>query len=357
MTAQELEQDRVTAFGERMIDVLNSGAIALMTSIGHRTRLFDTMASLPPATSVGIAEVAGLNERYVREWLGGMVTSRIVVYDPLLDTYTLPPEHAAWLTRAAGVNNMARETQNIPMLANVEDRIDVCFHQGGGVPYAAFTRFQQLMAESSSVVRETALIDTTLPLIPGLVERLQEGIDVLDVGCGCGHALVLMARAFPHSRFTGYDFSEEGIAVGTAEAAGMGLANVRFAQHDVANLAETGRYDLITTFDAIHDQAEPARVLRGIAEALRPGGTFLMVEPAASSLVHENMDNPLAPYLYTVSCLHCMTVSLALGGSGLGTMWGEQTARRMLAEAGFSDVEVRRVEADVVNSYYIATIR
>jgi 2-polyprenyl-3-methyl-5-hydroxy-6-metoxy-1,4-benzoquinol methylase len=286
-----------------------------------------------------------------------MVTGRIVEYDPLLETYALPPEHAAWLTRAAGANNLAKEAQSIPMLAAVEEPMLVCFQQGGGVPYAAYDRFQQVMAESSDALQDTALIDTTLPLVPGLVERLREGIDVLDVGCGRGHAINLMARAFPHSRFTGYDFSEEGIAAGTAEAAGMALSNARFAQHDVANLAEAGRYDLITAFDAIHDQAEPAQVLRGIAEALRPGGTCLMVDVAASSLVHENMDLPLAPFGYTISCLHCMSVSLAQGGTGLGAMWGEQTARHMLADAGFSDVEVRRVEADFTNNYYISTIR
>jgi 2-polyprenyl-3-methyl-5-hydroxy-6-metoxy-1,4-benzoquinol methylase len=298
-----------------------------------------------------------LNERYVREWLGAMVTGRVVVHDALAGTYTLPPEHAAWLTRAAGPNNLALEAQNIPMLASVEEPMVACFRQGGGVPYAAYDRFQRIMAESSAAVQDASLVDTTLPLVPGLVERLQAGIDVLDVGCGRGHAINLMAQAFPRSRFTGFDFSEEGIAEGGAEAKRLGLSNARFARHDVTALAATGQYDLITAFDAIHDQAQPAQVLQGIAEALRPGGTFLMVDVAASSVVDENIDHPLGPYLYTVSCLHCMTVSLALGGSGLGAMWGEQRARQMLADAGFSDVEVKRVEADVVNSYYIATRR
>ncbi len=355
MTAHASEQASVEAFGERMVGVLNSAAIALMASIGYRTGLFDTMAGLTPSTSVQIAQAAGLNERYVREWLGAMVTGHVVEHDALVGTYNLPPAHAAWLTRAAGANNLAMEAQNIPMLASVEERMVACFRQGGGVPYAAYDRFQQVMAESSAAVQDTALIDTTLPLVPGLVARLQAGIDVLDVGCGRGHAINLMAHAFPRSRFTGYDFSEEGIAAGRAEADRLGLANARFAKHDVTGLAATGQYDLITAFDAIHDQAQPAQVLQGIAEALRPGGTFLMVDIAASSVVDENLDHPLGPYLYTVSCLHCMTVSLAQGGSGLGAMWGEQTARQMLADAGFSEVEVKRVEADAINSYYIAT--
>jgi SAM-dependent methyltransferase len=211
------------------------------------------------------------------------------------------------------------------------------------------------MAEDSAAVHDAALVDAILPLVPGLPERLRAGIDVADVGCGCGHAINVMARAFPRSRFVGYDFSEEGVLAGRGEAQRMGLANARFDVRDATRLDLHDRFDVITAFDAIHDQARPAQVLAGIADALRPGGVFLMVDIAASSSVHENRDLPLGPFLYTVSCMHCMTVSLALDGAGLGTMWGEQQARRMLAEAGFARVEVKRIEGDLVNGYFIAT--
>jgi SAM-dependent methyltransferase len=223
------------------------------------------------------------------------------------------------------------------------------------VPYAAFPRFQQLMAEDSGAVHDAALVDAILPLVPGLPARLAAGIEAADVGCGRGHAVNLMARAFPNSRFVGYDFSEEGVATGRAEAEAWGLANARFEARDVAALEARDRFDLVTAFDAIHDQARPARVLAGIAEALRPGGVFLMVDIGASSQVHENMGFPLAPFMYALSCMHCMTVSLALDGPGLGAMWGEQKAREMLAEAGFARVEVKRIEDDLFNNYYIAT--
>jgi SAM-dependent methyltransferase len=262
---------------------------------------------------------------------------------------------AAWLTRAAGPNNLALSTQYIPLLAQVEERIIECFREGGGVPYAAYPRFQRLMAEDSSAGHDVSLIESILPLVPGLIGRLHTGIDVADVGCGSGHALNLMARAFPNSRFTGYDFSDEGILAGRAEAARLGLANARFEARDIATLNLRAQYDLITAFDAVHDQAQPARVLQSIADALRPDGTFLMVDIAASSNVGENLEHPMGPFLYTVSCMHCMTVSLALGAAGLGTMWGEQTARRMLIEAGFIHVEVKRVEGDIFNYYYVAT--
>ena len=218
MADRPFDEERSEAFGGRMMDVLNGAGIVLMTSIGHQTGLFDAMAGLPPATSQQIAAAAGLEERYVREWLGAMVTGGVVDYDPATGAYALPPEHAAWLTRAAGTNNLAVQAQVVPLLAEVEQPLIDCFRRGGGVPYAAFPRFQQLMAEDSGAVHDAALIEAILPLAPGLPERLAGGIDVADIGCGRGHAINLMARAFPNSHFVGYDFSEEGVRSGREEA-------------------------------------------------------------------------------------------------------------------------------------------
>jgi SAM-dependent methyltransferase len=355
MADRPFDEARSEAFAGRMMDVLNGASIALMASIGHQTGLFDTMAQLPPATSQEIADAAGLQERYVREWLGAMVTGGVIDYDPTESAYALPAEHAAWLTRTAGTNNLAVQAQVVPLLAEVEQPLIDCFRRGGGVPYAAFPRFQQLMAEDSGAVHDAALIDAFLPLGPDLPARLAAGIDVADIGCGRGHAINLMAQAFPNSRFVGYDFSEDGVQSGREEAHRLGLSNARFEARDVTALNMRERFDLMTAFDAIHDQAQPARVLAGIGEALRPDGTFLMIDIGASSQVHENMEFPLAPLMYTISCMHCMTVSLALDGAGLGAMWGEQKAREMLAEAGFSQVDVKRIEDDLFNNYYVAT--
>ena len=348
------DQKRADHFADTMLNMLNDGALALMTSIGHRTGLFDTLASLPPSTSAAIARAAGLNERYVREWLGAMVTGRIVDYAPATETYVLPAEHAASLTRAAAPNNLAMFAQYIPLLGAVEDGIVRSFRNGGGVPYAAYPRFQQVMAEESSQTVAAALVDAILPIVPGIIEALGEGIEVLDVGCGRGHTLNVMAQAFPNSRFTGYDFSPEGIAAGQTEAQERGLTNVRFVMKDAATMAEVDFYRLVTAFDAIHDQAKPHEVLRQIATALHPHGTFLMQDIAASSHVHKNLDHPMGPMLYTISCMHCMTVSLALNGEGLGAMWGEEKARGLLSEAGFKHVEVHQLPHDIQNSYFVA---
>jgi SAM-dependent methyltransferase len=354
MTTQRADQAKAEEFTNRMVDILNGGMLSLMISVGHRTRLFDVMAGLPASTSSEVASAAGLNERYVLEWLGAMTTGGIIEHDAAARTYTLPAEHAAALTRAAGPDNLASQAQYVAMLGDVETEIVDCFTRGGGVPYSSYPAFQKLMAEESKQVFDATLLEVTLPLVPGLVKRLTAGIDVADVGCGSGHAVNLMAHAFPKSRFVGYDFSQEGIAAGRAEALALRLTNARFEQKDAAELAGPSRFDFITTFDSVHDQAHPDRVLEGIAGLLRPGGDYLCVDIAASSNVGENVNHPLGPLLYTISCMHCMTVSLALDGAGLGAVWGRQKALAMLAEAGFKNVEVKNVEGDIFNNYYIA---
>ncbi len=354
MSVQEPDSAKAEAFAAWMLSIVNSGMLSLMVSVGHRTGLFDTMAGMAPSSSAEIATAAGLDERYVREWLGAMTTGRIVELDPDTGTYRLPPEHAGIVTRAAGLENLASCAQNVAMLGLVESDIVRSFREGGGVPYARFPDFQHVMAEGSGAVHDAALIDGIIPLVDGLVDRLQAGIAVADVGCGSGHAINLMAEAFPKSEFVGYDFSEAGIEAGTAEAAAKGLSNATFEVRDAATLEGPPRFDLVTVFDAIHDQAQPRRVLKGIADCLREDGVFLCVDVRASSNVHENLEHPLGPFLYTISCMHCMTVSLAQNGEGLGAVWGEQKALELLAEAAFGDVEVKTVDGDILNNYYIA---
>lgn len=353
LLSQSFDRSKTDAFAEQLLTIFNGGALSLMISIGHRTRLFDVLATLPPSTSQQIADVANLQERYVREWLNGMVVGRIVDYSPRDKTYHLPAEHAALLTRAASPNNLTPFARYIPVLASVEDRIVDCFYNGGGVPYSQFNCFHEVMAEDSGQTVVAALEDQILPLVPDLLEVLTQGIDVLDVGCGQGRALNKMARLFPKSRFIGYDLCEDAIATATSEARAQQLNNVRFQVKDTTLLDEREQYDLITTFDAVHDQARPDWVLRNIYNALRSDGVYLMQDIHASTEVSGNLDHPVAPLLYTTSCMHCMTVSLAAGGLGLGTMWGREKALELLKEAGFSSIEIKQLPHDVMNDYYI----
>jgi len=209
MKANLLDQSKADEFADRMLNILNEGALALMSSLGHRTGLFDVMDDLPPSTSEQIANAAELNERYVREWLGAMVAQK------------------------------------------------------------------------------------------------------------------------------------------------QGLTNLQFEVKDVTSLKISDHFQLITAFDAIHDQVYPARVLKEIANALDPDGTFLMQDIAASTHVNKNIDHPVGPLLYTISVMHCMTVSLAANGAGLGTMWGEEKAREMLKAAGFTKIEVKKLPHDFQNAFYI----
>jgi 2-polyprenyl-3-methyl-5-hydroxy-6-metoxy-1,4-benzoquinol methylase len=348
-----LDEKKTEDFADKLMDVLNGGALALMTSIGHRTGLFDAMDDRPPLTSAELADRAGLDERYVREWLGAMFTAGVVDYDPATRRYVLPAEHAAWLTRDAAPNNLAAMAQYIGLLGTVEDQVVDCFRNGGGVPYSAFPRFQEVMAEDSGQTVLPALVDSILPLVPGLTDALERGIDVLDIGCGRGQAMLLLAETFPASRFRGYDLSEEAVAAANEDARARGLTNIRFAAKDLVAVAETERYDLVTAFDVIHDQVRPDVVLSMVRQALRPGGVFLMQDIQGSCHVEKNRDHPLGTILYTISTMHCMTVSLAEGGAGLGTMWGEETAVRMLEEAGFGNVTKQRLEHDPQNTYYV----
>jgi 2-polyprenyl-3-methyl-5-hydroxy-6-metoxy-1,4-benzoquinol methylase len=210
------------------------------------------------------------------------------------------------------------------------------------------------MAEESGQTVVAGLFEHILPLVGELTQKLEDGINVLDIACGSGLALIALAAAYPASQFTGYDLSEQAIMAARAEARRRGLGNVRFDVQDVAEGFEQCAYDLVTAFDAIHDQAKPAQVLRNIRAALRPDGIFLMQDILASSHLHHNLDHPVSTFIYTVSCMHCMSVSLANGGPGLGAAWGKETALRMLGEAGFKEVRVERLPHDVINYYYVA---
>lgn len=355
MTTQVLDQTKTEAFGQKMTDIFNGASLAAIISIGHRTGLLDRLAELPPSTSTEVATAAELDERYVREFLNALVSAAIVDYHAATERYSLAPEHAAYLTRSAGPDNMAFFTQYFPLLGNVEDQVVAAFKHGGGVPYEAYPRFQDVQREETARVYDATLVAVALPLAPGLVARLEQGIDVADFGTGAGHAINAMARAFPRSRFVGFDISDTGVGLARAEAAEWGLTNTDFEVADIAAFAGAQpRFDLITALDVIHDVARPAETLAGIHDSLKAGGVFFCVDMAASSRVEENVGHPMGPFLYFFSIFYCMTTSLAYGGAGLGTVWGEQKAIEMMRTAGFNEITVEKVEGDILNNYYVA---
>jgi len=343
----EMEQ-----FAGQILSIYSGSMLNYMIDIGHRTGLF-TAAAQGPATSQELADRAGLQERYVREWLGSMVTGNIFEYDPDGAVYTLPPSHAAMLTD--GPMNLAPMAALGTHLGKHVHQVARVFREGGGVPYSEYRpEFTDVMDSIGRVVYDGFLIDAYVPLVAGLRERLEAGMRVADVACGTGHALVLLARAFPASTFVGYDLDDGAIARARAEAAGAQLTNVTFEVADAARLDVRTPFDLIFVFDAVHDQVDPRAVLANIHHALTPDGVFFMKEPHGADSLEDNVGNPMAPMLYACSTLHCMTVSLAHGGAGIGTVFAEKLALELLAEAGFTAVEVLVAPGDPADAIYLA---
>lgn len=335
---QQLDPARGKQFAGKMLSTYNGAMLSLMIMIGYRTGLLEAAAT-GPATSAELADRAGLHERYVREWLGAVTTGGIFDYDPATQQYTLPPEHAVFLAGESW-RNAAPQSQMLFLLGRNAPQVIECFKTGGGVPYSAFMpEFTTFMDDLWRRIYDDQLIEGFLAVAPAIPARLRSGSRAADVGCGTGHALNLMAREYPASSFVGYDLNEASIEQARAEAVAMELTNVRFEVQDIAHLTAEPKLDLITAFDAIHDQKRPQDVLGAISDALEPDGIFFLMDIKAASDVESNKSNRFAPFIYGISLLHCMTVSLAEGGAGLGTAWGEQLARRLLAEAGFNHVD------------------
>lgn len=348
------DQAKAQAFAGKLLGALNNAALVLMTSIGHRTGLFAHLAKASPTTAANLAKRAGLAERYVREWLAVMTTSGVVEYSPKSGHYTLPAEHAAFLTYGNPTPNIAVNAQFLGVTANVEDEIVARFHDGAGTHYHHYERFHEVMAEASHQSIVSKLIEHILPLAPGLRDRLERGITVTDVGCGAARALLLLAKQFPNSRFIGLDLCADAFGP-TLEAAGKdGVTNLTLKTCDISKAEMIDASDLILAFDAVHDQKDPQGMLNLIHSSLKRGGVFLMIDIGGSSHLEKNVSHPLGSFLYMMSCMHCTPVSLGQGGVGLGTMWGTEMATDMLRAAGFSEVHMTRLPHDIVNAYFVA---
>jgi SAM-dependent methyltransferase len=343
----------VEAAAERIFGAYVDSMVVLLIDLADRTGLFKAMTA-GPGTSRELADRAELQERYVRECLGGLVTAGMVTYDPASRHYTLPAAYASCLT-GAGSGNLAPLSRIPTLLAHHVEDVAEAFRHGGGVPYERFRpAFTEVMDGISRGIFDEQLVPALLPRVEGLTERLREGIRVADIGCGTGHSTVVLAQTFPASTFDGFDLADDALERGRNEAHERGLDNVRFYVRDVAELPADPAYDAVFAFDVIHDQAQPAQVLQAVHDALKPDGVFVMMDTNGATALEDNIGNPFAPLLYGVSTLHCMTVSLAREGVGLGTCWGRELAMDMLDDAGFTHVTTHEVPDDPLDLLYVA---
>lgn len=345
---------KAESFAGKMVEIINHGALGAMISIGHRTNLFDVMSTLEASSSQEIASYAGLNERYVREWLAALSSGGVISFDPESNTFSLPQEHATFLIKKANEKNMSAIASMLPVWSSVEDQLVDCFFNGGGVPYQEYRRFHEVMGDLSQANAGANFVNIVLSEHQELTQKLNEGIRILDVGCGDGQVTISLAKEFPNSTFIGIDLCEGPISTAQLAAEKLGLQNIQFINKDILQYQPEYGFDLITAFDVIHDLAFPDQVLDRIKSWLADNAVFMMMDINASSELKNNLAHPFAPFLYTASTMHCMTVSLSQGGMGLGTVWGKELALEMLKKAGFAKMEVENFEHDIMNNYYFS---
>ena len=351
------------AFADKMVMILNHGALNLALAIGYQTGLLDFLdLSDSPQALDDISKNTGLNPRYIKEWLGVMVTGEIVELSRSPEgenLYYLPKYRGDLITRRAGNANLGVYTQEMPLLAvSAMEAVVQGFKTGAGVTYDNYPKFHNFMSQLADAKHRRVLVDRFLPSIDNgrLVGRLKDGIRVCDLGCAEGVALMLMAKAFPCSSFVGIDISKKAIAKARLKTQRQQLSNLEFRVLDAAVLKDNFElresFDYVTAFDAIHDQTRPREVLQGIYQILAPDGLFSMIDIAAHSDLAGNLDHPMGAFLYTVSLMHCMPVGLVDGGTGLGMMWGREKALEMLQESGFQKIRVLEMPDDPFNLHF-----
>lgn len=307
--------------------------------IGNRLGIFRAMAGAGPVTSGELAERAGLNERYVLEWLKAMVAAEYLECDPTATKFQMTEEQAAVLADDESPTYLGGAGQlPIGSILHMPRFLEV-FRDGGGLSYEELgPDIAEAHDQSHKSMFQHLLTQTWLPRVPGLQARLEAGIAVLDVGCGKGRSSLTMARAYPKSRIDGLDFDPYSISQARRAATEAGIGNVAYLEMSITDLPAEGAYGFVLAFDCIHDMADPVGALKAIRGGLAEDGLFVWSELRASDNPLENR-NPVGKMISGISPFHCLTVSLAQGGVGLGNLLGEPGVRGLAEEAGFSTVE------------------
>lgn len=340
-----VEPAKIEALAEKVMADFAGGSACYLGALGDALGLFKDLAGNGPATSIELAARAGVAERYVREWLAGVHAAGYVTFDRATGRYELPEHHVPVLAEEAGPIFFGAAFRDVVENGETFQRLVAACRSGGGVPMTAFSDAKrETIARFTAAWFENALVQDWLPKLPDVAAKLEAGASVVDVGCGRGLAVIRLAEAFPRSRFVGMDLDERDVAHATEAARRAGVADrVRFSLHD-ASARLPGTYDVVTTFDVLHDSTDPAAILRAIHAALEPDGRYVCVDINCEERPEDNV-GPLATVKYAASLAYCLTVSLAEGGTGLGTcglaepvLWG------LARQAGFTGI--RRIDTD-----------
>ncbi|MGH8971699.1 MAG: methyltransferase domain-containing protein [Acidimicrobiia bacterium] len=345
MATTGIDEKKAEEFVGRVLTDTSAAMITTLCALGDRLGLFRDLADNGPATSAQLAERAGINERYAREWLSALAATGYLTYDPATGVFTLPAEHVPALAQEAGPYFFGGVHQMLTGISGALDPLVEAFRSGGGVPQSRYgADWWDGMERFTAAWVENLLVQEWVPLVPDVKAKLEAGATVADVGCGRGRALVKLAQTFPNSTFVGYDVFGPSVEAATAKTKAAGVDDrVRFEERDVSGgLPE--RFDVIWTLDVIHDAVDPVGVLRAIRDALTDDGIYLCLDINCSDKLEENA-GPLGAMFLSFSVLYCMTTSLAHDGAGLGTVGlHEPKLRELAAEAGFG--AVRRVEME-----------
>ncbi|MGO9604846.1 MAG: class I SAM-dependent methyltransferase [Candidatus Binataceae bacterium] len=340
----ELDWGKVKKFSAQVSNDIGAAMLGAMSYIGDRLGIFKSLAQAGSVTSSELAEKTGLSERYLREWLAAMTAAQYVIYDPAAKRYSMPPENAMILANDESPFFMGGFIQGIIANLSVTPKVLEAFKTGAGVRQSEYpAETFESMERSSAAMYRHQLVRKWLPTMPQAVKALEEGGNSLDVGCGSGRGCIALAQAFPKAKIFGYDAHQGSLDRARNNAKAAGVADrITFEVVDCTRLP-AGKFDFISTFDVVHDSIDPVGLLRSIRGALKPGGTYLMLEVNVSPRLEDNI-NAMGRMMYSMSTLYCMSVSLGGGGAGIGACMGEDKARELAREAGFS--EFRRLPID-----------
>ena len=330
---------------------------AALVTLGDRLGLWKAMAGAGSLTVGALASVAGVTERYLREWLSAMTASGFIAYDELSDTFELPGAGAAVLAAEDSPALFIAPFQFLPLINEMLPALADGFRSGAGVSWLdRDSDFCDAEERFSRPFHRALLVGVWLASVPGLTERLAAGAKVADVGCGYGRSTIEMAKAFPNSTFVGFDFHDHSIARGREIARAEGVADrVSFEVAD-ARALPGDRYDVVVFCDSLHDMGDPVAAARRAREILSPGGVLVSLDPkAAGDSLAANLGDPFAPMLYAVSCFICTPSAMAQNGPEvLGALAGEGALRRVLSDAGFTRIERHGHDAPL-NMVMVAT--